>query len=187
MAITGGQMMGAGIGMQGGAAVGSIIGGFFTSRVAKKQGKLQAQMALTNAYAQADALKMNALSISRIAGEQEYAMYAEQRNRLDAMNVRAANSGLAMEGSNVNLIAEQAGVDARNRDAMVRDSKNQQYQYVLGAQRAVTDGQNQAAYYKAMGSANAASQMWGGIANGLAGLGGAMSNYGIAKEQGYIK
>lgn len=187
MAITGGDYIGAGIGMQAGASVGSIISGFFTAKTARKQGRLQAQMALTNAYNQADALKMNALSISRIAGEQEYALYMEQRNRLDAMNVRAANSGLAMEGSNVNLIASQAGVDARNRDALIRDSKNQQYQHILGSQQAITAGQNQAAYYRAMGSANAASQMWGGVASGLAGVGRAASDFGIAVENGYIK
>lgn len=182
----GGNFIGAGVGMQIGSSVTSVVNGFLSAKTAKMQGKLQAQLALQNAYNKADAMRFNADNIARLAGEQEHALYVEQQRRLDSMEVRAANSGLAMEGSNVNLIASQAGVDAANRDAMIRDSKNQQYQMILGSQQAITDGQNQAAYYKAMGKANAASGIWGGIASGLSGLGSAATNWGVASAAGYV-
>lgn len=172
----------AGVGMQAGAAVTSMVNGFFQARVAKQQGRLQAQMAMANAYNKADALRFNADSIAHVAGQQEYAMYKEQQRQIDSMQVRAANSGLAMEGSNVELIANQVGVNAANRDAMIQDAKNQQYSMILGSQQAITEGQNQAAYYKAMGKANAAAGIWGGIVNGIAGLGNAASTYGIASQ-----
>lgn len=182
----GGEWIKTGIGMQVGGAVGSVVNGFLSQKTAKMQGRLQSQLAMQNAYMKADALRFNSDSIARLAGEQEYALYSEQQRRLDSMQVRAANNGLAMEGSNVELLAIQAGVDAVNRDAMIRDSRAQQFQLNLGAQQAVTDGQNQAAYYKAMAKANAASGVWGGIASGLAGLSSAATNYGMSSAAGYI-
>lgn len=181
-----GDAIQAGYGMQIGNAVTSVVDGFLSVKTSKMQGKLQAQLAMQNAYAKADALRFNADSISRLAGEQEYAMYAEQQRKLSAMEVRASNNGLAMEGSNVELLSSQAGVDAQNRDAMIRDSKTQQFQMNLGAQQAITTGQNQAAYYEAMAKAQAASGVWSGITSGLAGLSGAASGYGMAGAAGYI-
>lgn len=80
-------------GMQMGSAIGGMIGGFFMAKAAKAQGKLQATMALNAAYAKADALRANAQEISRIAGEQEYALYKQQQRNLDSMTARAANNG----------------------------------------------------------------------------------------------
>jgi hypothetical protein len=182
----GGNWIQAGVGLQIGSAATSVVNGFLSRKTAKTQGKLQAQLAMQNAYMRADAMRFNAANIAKLTGEQEYALYSEQNRRLDSMQVRAANSGLAMEGSNVELISRQAGIDAYNRDSMVRDSKNQQYQMILGAQQAITDGQNQAAYYKALGKANAASGVWSGIASGLAGLSGAATNWGMASAAGYV-
>lgn len=182
----GSGFIGAGIGMQVGSAVTSVVNGFLSAKTAKLQGKLQAQLAMGNAYNKADALRFNADSIARLAGEQEYALYTEQQRQLDSMEVRAANSGLAMEGSVTELLSSQAGVNAQNRDSLIRDSKNQQYQMILGSQQAITEGKNQAAYYKAMSKANAASGIWGGIASGLAGLSSASTNFGMASAAGYI-
>lgn len=182
----GGNWIQTGVGMQIGSAATSIVNGFLSSKTAKMQGKIQAQLAMQNAYMQADTMRFNASNIAKLAGEQEYALYAEQNRNLDSMQVRAANNGLAMEGSNVELISSQAGVDAYNRDAMIRDSKNQQFQLNLGAQQAITDGQNQAAYYKALGKANAASGVWSGITSGLAGLSGAATSWGTAQAAGYV-
>lgn len=182
----GGNWIQTGVGLQIGAAATSIVNGFLSSKTAKMQGNLQAQLAMQNAYMQADTMRFNASNIAKLASEQEYALYSEQNRHLDSMQVRAANSGLAMEGSNVELISSQAGVGAYNRDAMIRDSKNQQFQLNLGAQQAITDGQNQAAYYKALGKANAASGVWSGITSGLAGLSGAATSWGTAQAAGYV-
>lgn len=182
----GGNWIQTGVGLQVGGAATSIINGFLSQKTAKTQGKLQAQLAMQNAYMKADTLRFNAANIAKIAGEQEYALYTEQKRRLDSMQVRASNNGLAMEGSNVEVLSSQAGVDAYNRDALIRDAKAQQFQMNIGAQQAITDGQNQAAYYKAMGKANAASGVWGGIASGLAGLGSAATNWGMASAAGYV-
>lgn len=180
------KFIGAGLGMQAAGAVTSVVNGFFSAKTAKMQGELQAQLAMGNAYNKADALRFNADNIARLAGEQEYALYTEQQRQLDSMEVRAANSGLAMEGSVTELLASQAGVNAQNRDSMIRDSKNQQYQMILGSQQAITEGKNQAAYYKAMAKAQAKSGIWNGIASGLAGLSSASMNLGMAQAAGYI-
>lgn len=186
MAGAGSDYIGLGIGTQIGTSVGGMIGGFFQARAAKATAKLQAQMALGAAYSKADALRANAQQVSQLAGEQEYALYKQQQSNLDAMTVRASNNGLAMEGSNVELLSGQAKVDAQNRDALIRDSRNQQFQLLFSAQQTIAEGKNQAAYYKAMGSAQAASAIWGGIANGIGGLSNAGYNYGMASAAGYI-
>lgn len=178
--------IGAGFGLQIAGATTSIVNGFLSAKTARMQGKLQAQMAMQNAHNKADALRLNADSIARIAGEQEHALYVEQQRKLDTMQVRAANSGLALDGSNKELIASQEGVNAENRDSLIRDSKAQQYQMILGSQQAITEGQNQAMYYKALGKANAHAGIWNGISSGLAGLAGVSTTAGLAHQQGLI-
>lgn len=150
-----------------GMGVGSIFNAFWSRKAERAFGKLQGKMAMAEAQNKAEALKMNAAEVSRIAASQEYALYKQQQANMEAMTARASNNGFAMEGSNVELLAQQAGVDAQNRDSMIADSKAKQQEYLFGAQQAIVEGKNKQLYYEALGYQRGASAFFQGITSGV--------------------
>jgi len=183
-AAGGGAAMGSGgyasaisIGMQWGAAHGSLIGSFFKAKAAKKIAAAQARVARLQASAQASNLQWQAQQIATAAGKNEYALYQQQKARAAKMEAANANRGAMQEGSVVERQVMQAGADAKNRDQLIDNAKNQQYQYIFGAQQALQQGENQAAYYKAMGKANAATAIAGGINDYATGTANTLNSY----------
>ena len=159
-----------------GMGVGSIFNAFWSRKSERALGKLQGKMAMAEAQNKAEALRMNAAEVSRIAASQEYALYKQQQANMEAMTARASNNGFAMEGSNVELLAQQAGVDAQNRDSMIADSKAKQQEYLFGAQQAIVEGRNKQHYYEALGYQRGASSFFQGITSGVSALAGAGSS-----------
>lgn len=163
-----------GMGWQFGAGVGSAIGGYFQAGAEKAVAKLQGQMAWLNASAQAMTMRHNASQVAEAAGGQEYALYKEQERRMASMEAATAANGVMLEGTAVDMQAEQAAVDAANRNSLIEQSKNQQAQLLLGASQTLQQGRNQVAYYNAMGKAAAASAIAGGWASFVNSTGSAM-------------
>lgn len=143
----------ASMGLTLGVGIGNAIGGFFTGKAQQATFELQGQMEWQNAATQAATMQFNAQQIQASAGKQEYALYKQQKSHLETMKAQTAANGVAMEGSALEVIASQAGVDAKNRDALIEDSSNQQFAQLLGAQQALQQGRNAVAYYNAMGKA----------------------------------
>lgn len=164
----------AGMGWTIGAGVGNAIGGYFQADAEKAVAKLKGQTAWLNASAQAMTMRYNAAQIAEAAGGQEYALYKEQERRMASMEAATAANGVALEGTAVDMQAEQAAIDASNRDALIEQSKNQQAQLLLGAQQTVQEGRNQVAYYNAMGKAAAKSAIVGGFGEMLGSVGKTM-------------
>ncbi len=159
-----------------GVGVGSIFNAFWSRKSERALGKLQGKMAMAQAQNKAEALRFNAAEVSRIAASQEAALYRQQQSNMEAMTARASNNGFAMEGSNVELLAQQAGVDAKNRDSLIADSKAKQTEYMFGAQQAISEGRNLQLYYEALGAQRGASSFFQGITSGVSALASAGQN-----------
>lgn len=143
----------ASMGIELGAGIGNAIGSYFTGKAQQGAYELQGQLEWQNAVSKASTLQFNAQQIQQTAGKQEYALYRQQKTRLESMKAETAANGVAMEGSAAHVIASQAAVDAKNREALIEESSNQQYSMLLGAQQSLQQGRNAVAYYNAMGKA----------------------------------
>lgn len=168
----------ASMGLTLGVGIGSAIGGFFTGKAQQGAYELQGQLEWQNAAAQAATMQFNAQQIQESAGKQEYALYKQQKSHLESMKAQTAANGVAMEGSAAEVIASQAGVDAKNRDAIIEDSSKQQYSQLLGAQQALQQGRNAVAYYNAMGKAARKNAQISGYLGLMQGVAGAISQGG---------
>lgn len=154
-----------GMGMSLGSGIGSFIGSFSQGKAAQKSYQLQGQMAWLNAVSESQTLQYNAQVVAQQAGSQEFAMYKQQKSHMSEMEANLAGNGVALEGSAVDLMAEQAKTDAKNRDAIVQQSKDQQSSYLLQSQQAIQEGKNAVNYYNAMGKAAKASAIAGGVSS----------------------
>ncbi len=136
-----------------GAGIGNAIGSYFTGKAQQGAYELQGQLEWQNAAAQAATMQFNAQQIQASAGKQEYALYRQQKSHLETMKAQTSANGVAIEGSAAHVIASQAAVDAKNREALIEESSKQQYAQLLGAQQSLQQGRNAVAYYNAMGKA----------------------------------
>lgn len=173
-----------------GLGIGAIVNGFTEGAVAKKSYNLSGNMAWLNATGQAATLKQNAQRVSEAAGNQEYALYKEQKRRLASMEAKTAANGVALEGSAAHVLVKQAGTDAKNRDALIESSKNQQFTLLLKAQQTLQAGRNAVAYSRAMGKAAEKAAIINGFMTGMkyfismAGMASAANGAGTGDAQG---
>lgn len=166
-----------GMGITFGSGLGNFIGSFGQGKVAQQSYQLQGQMAWLNAVSESQTLQYNAQKVAENAGDQEFAMYKQQRSHRASMEANLAGNGVALEGSAVDIMAEQAEVDAKSRDSLIQQSKDQQSSYLLQSQQAIQEGKNAVNYYNAMGKAAKSNSILGGV-NSLLGATSSFVNMG---------
>ena len=167
-----------GAGITLGAGIGNFLGSFAQGKAQAATYKLQGQMAWLNAQSEAQALQQNALNVSHAAGQQEYAMYQQQKSHRATMETNLAANGVALEGSAVDIMAEQAKVDAKNRDAIIDQSKSEQSSLNLQAQQKIQEGKNAVAYANAMAKAANKTAWVSGLSGLIGAAGSAAGMYG---------
>lgn len=171
-----------GMGITLGSGLGNFIGSFAQGKAAQKSYQLQGQMAWLNAVSESQTLQYNAQKVAENAGDQEFAMYKQQKSHRASMEANLAGNGVALEGSAVDIMAEQAEVDAKNRDSLIQQSKDQQASYLLQSQQAIQEGKNAVNYYNAMGKAAKSNSILGGV-NSLLGATSSFVNMGANNYQ----
>lgn len=162
---TGETAKGVASGMALGQGIGDAIGGFFQGAAAKKSYEVAGNIAWMNATNQSSVMRFNAQRAAENAGDKEYALYRQQKSRLSSMEAATAANGVAIEGSAAEVIAKQAATDAKNREYLIADSKNQQFGLILGAAQTLQQGRNQKAYYDAIGKAAYKASVVNGFAS----------------------
>lgn len=169
-----------GAGITLGAGIGNFLGSFAQGKAQAATYKLQGQMAWLNAQSEAQALRENALNVSHAAGQQEYVMYQQQKSHRATMETNLAANGVALEGSAVDIMAEQAKVDAKNRDAVIDQSKNEQSSLNFQAQQKLQEGKNAMVYANAMAKAAKKTSWVSGMSSLIGSAGMAAGMYGSA-------
>lgn len=166
-------MMGAaGLGLQ---AMGGVFSGLTSYYTAKAQAAYQqaaAKQQYLNASFQAEIEEYNAAKTAEAGGLAEYEQYRQQNSHRETMKAQIVGNGVALEGSAITLLTEQAKADAQNNYYLREQYANQYQQHMINAMSIMSEakanlasGYASASMTKAAGRANLASSILGTASN----------------------
>jgi len=158
------------------------IGGAFSAYNSYKSAKIQAayqeaearQQYLNAAY-QSKLEEYNAQQTAHAGGIVEYEQYRQQNQRRATMQTQFAANGVALEGTAVDLLAEQARADAENNYYLREQYANQYQQHMINAMSILSEGKSN----YASGMASASITRATGRANAVTSLLGTASGVGM--------